>query len=256
MSLSAACRAALPVPPGFGIEVALVNAVVAGDSASRAGIIEVFQAMATAVAVRSSAVGEDSSDASFAGQHDTVMNVRTPDELIDAICQVHASAHTASARAYRQRVGATEEAHIAVAMQAQLPSEKAGVLFTRNPVNGADERYIEASWGLGEAVVAGMVVPDTYRISAWPDRCEILAREAGEKDVMLAINAAGGTDEMDVAPDLVEALCLSDDELADLHQLALVCEAAYGKNLDMEFAFYAGEVYLLQCRTITVIHQQ
>lgn len=255
VSLGAACRSQLPVPPGFGIEVELVNAIVAGSLPAIHSVKQTFGQMETAVAVRSSAVGEDSSDASFAGQHDSIMNVRDENGVIDAIVQVYRSAHTESAYAYREKVGVSSDARIAVAMQAQLTSEKAGVVFTRNPVNGTDERYIEVAWGLGEAVVAGMVVPDTYRIGAWPDRCEILSREIGEKDVMLVLNDDGGTDEVEVSPELIESPCLSDAELADLHRLALDCEASYGKNLDIEFAFDRGKVYLLQCRTITIIHE-
>lgn len=255
ISLAEACRASLPVPPGYGIEVELVNAVVADESAAIESVKETFRDMACSVAVRSSAVGEDSSEASFAGQHDTIMNVNSADGVIDAIVQVFGSAHTESAYAYREKVDISKDARIAVAMQEQVPSDKAGVLFTRNPLTSAEERYIEVAWGLGEAVVGGMVVPDTYRIAAHADRCEVLSREIGEKDIMLVLNQNGGTDEVEVASDRIEAPCLDDRELAQLHELALTCETAYGKDLDIEFAFYGTQLYLLQCRTITVVHK-
>lgn len=255
ISLGEACRASLPVPPGYGIEVELVNAIVAGESHAIESVKQAFDDMACSVAVRSSAVGEDSSEASFAGQHDTIMNVGRAEGVIDAIVQVFNSAHTESAYAYREKVNISKDARIAVAMQEQVPSDKAGVLFTRNPVTSDEERYIEVAWGLGEAVVGGMVVPDTYRIAAHPDRCEVLSREIGEKDIMLVLNQDGGTDEVEVAADRIEAPCLNDDELARLHEMALACEAAYGPNLDMEFAFCDDKLYLLQCRTITVVHK-
>ncbi len=253
VSLGEASRAGLPVPPGFGLEVELVNAIVAQEPHAIEHVVTAFNGMQTHVAVRSSAVGEDSSDASFAGQHDSIMNVTEPDGVIAAIVDVYRSAHTESAYAYRQKVGVTADARIAVAMQAQIPSEKAGVMFTRNPINGSEERYIEVAWGLGEAVVAGMVVPDTYRMSP---KGEVLEKQIGEKDVRLELPPSGpGTLEVDVEEDLVEAPCLSDHELKELHDLAADCEQAYGSGLDMEFAFYKGGLYLLQCRKITVVHK-
>lgn len=252
VSLGAAMRAGLPAPPGYGVEVELVNAVVAGDESAINSVKLVFEELAPSVAVRSSAVGEDSADASFAGQHDSIMNVRSADDVVQAIKAVYRSAHTESALAYREKVGVTHDARIAVAIQQQIASEKAGVMFTRNPITGNEERYIEVAWGLGEAVVAGMVVPDTFRISSDGN---IIEREIGEKDVQLVLNQTGGTDEVAVAEALVESPCLNDEELASMHRLALDCEIAYGPNLDMEFAFYQGALYLLQCRTITTVHK-
>jgi pyruvate,water dikinase len=251
-SLGAALRANLPAPPGYGVEVEMVNAIVAGEEHAVAAVKAIFEEMAPSVAVRSSAVGEDSADASFAGQHDSIMNVRAADDIVDAVIQVYKSAHTESALAYREKVGVTHDARIAVAIQRQIPSEKAGVMFTRNPITGDSERYIEVAWGLGEAVVSGLVVPDTFRIS---DTGEVLAREPGDKDLKLVLAEHGGTDEVDVASDEAESLCLNDAELTALHELAKNCEAAYGPNLDMEFAFYEGVLYLLQCRTITTVHK-
>jgi pyruvate, water dikinase len=253
VSLAEASRAELSVPPGFGLEVELVNAVVAGNQHVIEQVQTAFRGMQTHVAVRSSAVGEDSSDASFAGQHDSIMNVTDARGLIDAIVQVYRSAHTESAYAYRKKVGVTADARIAVAMQAQIPSEKAGVMFTRNPVNGLEERYIEVAWGLGEAVVAGMVVPDTYRISA---AGQVVERQIGEKDIKLELPDKGaGTIEVEVEEALIESPCLSDQELKELHELAIACEKTYGSGLDVEFAFYRAGLYLLQCRSITVVHK-
>jgi pyruvate,water dikinase len=253
MSLGVALRAGLPAPPGYGVEVELVNAVVAGNTDAIAAVHSIFDAVAPSCAVRSSAVGEDSADASFAGQHDSIMNVRSAEDVVTAIIQVYQSGHTESAMAYREKVGVAHDARIAVAVQQQIPSEKAGVLFTRNPISGDAERYIEVAWGLGEAVVSGLVVPDTFRISA---DGEILVSEPGDKDLKLILSESGsGTDEVDVPEELAEVLCLSNEELIALHRLAENCEQAYGQNLDMEFAFYQGELYLLQCRSITTIHK-
>ena len=122
------------------------------------------------------------------------------------------------------------------------------MLFTRNPVTGADERLIEASWGLGEAVVAGLVIPDHFLL----DRAgQVRERRPGYKTVAIRPVATGGTVEEELAPALVESLCLDDAQLAELHQLALRCEAVHGPDRDLEWAFADGRLHLLQCRAIT-----
>lgn len=250
VSLGAAVRAGLPVPPGYGLPVDLTRAVVDGNSEAIAAVEAVFPELAPAVAVRSSGVGEDSADASFAGQHDSLMNIRAAGGLAEAIVAVHASGHTESAIAYRQKVGASLEAAIAIALQKQVPSEKAGVLFTRNPLTGADERYVEVGLGLGEAVVSGLIVPDTYRFSRGG---AILETVAGDKDIKLVLAEDGGTEELEVDEDVATTPCLSHAEIESLDALATRCEAVYGSSLDMEFAFEAGVLYLLQCRSITTL---
>ncbi len=121
-------------------------------------------------------------------------------------------------------------------------------MFTQNPINGADERLIEASWGLGEVVVAGRVIPDNFRI----DRSgSVLERTPGLKKIAIRAAADGGTVDEDVAPELVEQLCLDDDQLASLNALAERCEQVYGPARDIEWAFAGGQLYLLQCRAVT-----
>ena len=124
----------------------------------------------------------------------------------------------------------------------------AGVLFTCNPVTGADERLIEASWGLGEAVVAGLVIPDHFLLDRGG---QVRERRPGYKTVAIRPVATGGTVEEELAPALVESLCLNDAQLAELHQLALRCEAVHGPDRDLEWAFAEGRLHLLQCRAIT-----
>jgi pyruvate,water dikinase len=135
-----------------------------------------------------------------------------------------------------------------VVVQELVPADVAGVLFTRNPVTGAAERVIEASWGLGEAVVAGLVVPDRYRLDV---RGRVLERVTGEKDVAVRAGS-GGAREVAVDDAEVHASCLDDAQLAELHALAEACDAVYGMaDHDIEFAFHAGAVFLLQRRPIT-----
>ena len=130
------------------------------------------------LAVRSSAVDEDGAEASFAGQHLTLLNVPTAADCPSALRDIWWSANSDSAITYRQRVGLFTRPSVGVVIQTLLDPEIAGVMFTENPMTGADERVIEASWGLGEAVVAGLVIPDHYRF----DRSgQVLERKPGRK---------------------------------------------------------------------------
>lgn len=249
VSLGFALRCDLPAPQGYALGVELVSAIAHKDELAIATVLRLFVELAPAVAVRSSAVGEDSVDASFAGLHLTVLNVMDAESMVMAIQQVHASAFSAEAIAYRAKMGVQGEPAIAVIIQQQILSEVAGVMFTKNPISGNDERYIEASWGLGEAVVAGMVVPDSFRISS---EGSILEQVLGDKDVELVAIAEGETREQEVDEKRQRSLCLNQDQLEKLHNLALNCEAVYGEHIDIEWAFHDGQLYLLQCRSITM----
>jgi len=247
VQLGAALRAGLPVPPGYALSWRQVQAVVAGEAQGRSLLERVFATLRGPLAVRSSAVGEDSADASFAGQHATKLGVHTLNELLDATAEVHASAFAPAALAYRERVGVAGAPRIAVVVQELIDAECAGVLFTRNPMTGLDERVIEASWGLGEAVVAGLVTPDRYRLTR---DGRLLEESAGEKDLALRW-APGGVSERAVEPDLVFRPCLDAGLLASLNALAHRCEETFGTALDLEWAVVGQSVHLLQQRPIT-----
>jgi pyruvate,water dikinase len=248
VSLGAALRAGLPAPNGYALDVELVDRIAADDAAAIAEVHGLFNEVGPRMAVRSSAVGEDSADASFAGQHLTVLNVMDADAMIAAIKEVHASAHTEEALGYREKMQITGRPAIAVALQTLVASEMAGVMFTRNPMTSESERYIEASWGFGEAIVAGLVVPDTFRLA---NDGSIIEKTAGEKDLQLVSDPAGNVVEVEVAPEKVESLCLTDAHLAQLHKLASTCESVYGTGVDIEWAISKDQLYLLQCRSIT-----
>lgn len=248
VSLGRSLRDGLPVPEGFVLDVDAVDAI-ASDAARAAGSCEdLLLALGGRVAVRSSAVGEDAKDASFAGQHTTILNAASVEALIQAIAEVHQSAHTASALAYRARMGIAGAPRIAVVVQRLVDADCAGVLFTRNPTTGARERLIEAAWGLGEIVVSGAVIPDSYRLD--PEG-RVLERTIGVKDVALRLHAGGGTTEIVVDDARAHAPVLDDVALAALHALTLQCEAVFGQDLDIEWAFESARLYLLQCRAIT-----
>src|SRR5262245_63527438 len=246
--LSQALRAGLPVPPGLALGTAHVEAVANSHEETLNDLRESFRALAGPCAVRSSAIGEDSESASFAGQHLTLLNIRHEDEIIPAVLQVRASAHTEAARAYRRKLGLDETPRVAVVVQRMIEPTCAGVMFTKHPISGEDQRIIEAAWGLGEAVVAGIVVPDTCVVSA---DGEILKRQIGVKDIALRSAPDGGTIEEPVDEELIGASCLSDAQLAQLHELARLCEAHFGSGLDIEWGFVDDELFLLQCRSMT-----
>jgi pyruvate,water dikinase len=170
------------------------------------------------VAVRSSAIGEDSADASFAGQHDTFLNVRGRDAVLDAIARCRAS--LAGSAAYRERMGG--EAAMGVVVQEMVDAEIAGVMFTCSPLTGDPSVVaIDAAPGLGERVVSGEVTPDHY----------VVSKVTGER-----LKGRG---------------CLDDAKLATLLDLGRRIERHFGAPQDIEFAF-AGELYVLQSRPVTV----
>ena len=251
VQLGAALRAGLPVPGGFALSHQEVAVASQHAEAGRrlAQELEGNGVDGSARAVRSSAVGEDSAESSFAGVHLSVLGVCGALAVAAAVREVHASAREPGALAYRTQRGLDAPIRMAVIVQDLVDAEFAGVMFTRNPVTGAPERVIEASWGLGESVVAGMVTPDRYVLDTagrWT------GRDVGEKDMAIRRAHGGGTVEQPVPLDMVSVPCLGDDELAALNELAFRCDEAFGSTEhDIEFAFHSGSLYLLQRRPIT-----
>ena len=249
--LAAARRAGLPVPDGWALGWDEVEALVRQETYAP----EVDAALRAAVsgrgpvAVRSSAVGEDSRDASFAGTHLTVLGLLGGDAVVDAVRQVHASAVDPGALAYRDRLAVDGAIRMGVVVQEMVDADVAGVLFTRNPLTGADELVVEASWGLGEAVVSGLVTPDHVRADL---DGRVLERVIGEKDVAIRLTRDGATEETAVPSDLATMPCLRDEEVQKLHRLVRACNEVYADTAhDIEFAFAGGTLYLLQRRPIT-----
>ena len=226
----------------------LVEAIASRNDRAIEKLAKAIASLPAPFAVRSSAVDEDGASASFAGQHLTVLNVHSASDVPSAVSEVWWSANSDAAITYRQRVGLFTRPSMGVVVQTLLNPTVAGVLFTENPVTGADERLIEASWGLGEAVVAGLVVPDHFRL----DRSgQVIERKVGRKRVAIRSLPTGGTFEQQVPAAQVTQLCLDDDQLAALSEMALQCEQVYGPRRDIEWAFQDGTLYLLQCRAVT-----
>lgn len=248
VGLGQALRDGLSVPPGCALCGAIVEAVAAGEREAIGEVAAAVRSLGGPLAVRSSAIDEDGAAASFAGQHLTLLNVPSVDDVAQALNRIWWSANSDSAITYRKRVGLFTRPSVGVVVQVLLDPSSAGVLFTRNPVSGADERVIEASWGLGEAVVAGIVIPDFFRL----DRSgRVLERKPGFKRVAIRSGPGGGTVQEELAREQVEQLCLDDAQLAQLNALAGRCEQVYGPDRDIEWAVAGGTTYLLQCRAIT-----
>jgi pyruvate,water dikinase len=248
VGLGDAARAGLPLPPGVALEGSIVEAVATGEERAIEEVLESVRPLGAPLAVRSSAIDEDGAEASFAGQHSTLLNVSSSEELTSALREIWWSANSDSAITYRQRVGLFTRPSVGIVVQALLDPDVAGVMFTQNPITGADERVIEASWGLGEAVVAGLVIPDHFRLAR---SGEVLERVPGVKKLAIRARPEGGTVESEVASELVERLCLDDEQLAALSRLADRCERVWGPSRDIEWAFADRTLYLLQCRAVT-----
>jgi len=238
IGLGDAIRDGLPVPPGFALAGPVVEAVAADDAEATAIVLAAVRGLRTPLAVRSSAVDEDGEGASFAGQHLTLLNVPSVDDVPAALQEIWWSANSDSAITYRKRVGLFTRPSVGVVVQSLLAPDTAGVMFTQNPINQADEQLIEASWGLGEVVVAGRVIPDTFRIDRGG---AVLERTPGLKKIAIRSSPDGGTFEETIAAEQVESLCLDDAQLAQLHALAERIEQVYGPARDVEWAFANGQ---------------
>ena len=205
-----------------------------------------------AVAVRSSALDEDGSDASFAGQHDTYLNIRGADAVLDAVQRCVRSAISSEALAYRHERGLPMvDVRIAVLVQQLVPSDVSAVVFSANPITGSrDEVMINSNWGLGESIVGGSVTPDTFVVDK--QGLEVTWRDVARKDRMTVMTNTG-TAEVDVPEELRTASSLDDDQVRAMTLLALKLESVVGHAVDIECAIAQNTLYLLQCRPITTL---
>ncbi|MDR8410325.1 PEP-utilizing enzyme [Nonomuraea sp. 3-1Str] len=284
-SLARLSRAGLPVPGGFHITTAAYREFTAGfrdliaEAAARhdaARIAELFagrelpaglaaeiraayDALGTdssgtgargggkVVAVRSSATAEDLPDMSFAGQQDTYLGVER-DGLLDAVRRCWASLWNERAIAYREHNGVPhDDVALAVVVQELVDADAAGVMFTADPVTGArGTTVVNASWGLGEAVVGGQVTPDTIAVSDGA----VTGTRIGDKAVM-TVRAPGGTREEPVPAELRRRPVLDDGQAVRLAELGARIQDLYGTPMDVEWARSGGAFLILQARPVT-----
>jgi phosphoenolpyruvate synthase/pyruvate phosphate dikinase len=205
-----------------------------------------------AVAVRSSATAEDLPGLAFAGQQDTYLNIIGEQAVCDAVKKCWGSLWTARAMAYRARNNILpDEVALAVVVQQMIASESSGILFTANPVTGRrDEIVIDASFGLGEAIVSGQVDPDHYVVN--PHTWQIAERKLGEKQIAIVSRADGGTEQ--IARDGSTQQALPDAQIIELAQTAQRVAEHFGSPQDIEWAWANRTLYLLQSRPITSLY--
>lgn len=201
------------------------------------------------VAVRSSATAEDLPDLSFAGQQDTYLNVIGSEQLLRAIIDCWSSLWTARAIGYRLRNRINHnEAALAVVVQEMIQSEASGVLFTANPLTGLrSESVIDATLGLGEALVSGQVEPDHYVVDTLSNR--ILTKTLGAKKISTRAKAGGGVEVIEINADARQTL--ADEEIKELASVGQQIQNEYGSPQDIEWAFAENKLYILQSRAIT-----
>ena len=235
--LAALMEAGLPVPDGFAItthgrdrEIAAAYRALGDD---------------VPVAVRSSATAEDSSDASFAGEHDTFLWVVGEDAVLEAVRKCRESLNTDRAVAYREDRGIEGE-QMAVVVQRMVRADAAGVAMTLNPANG--DRCviaIESAFGLGETVVGGAVTPDRFLVDKV--MLEVVETHLADKHVELTPDGL-----QEVEPERRETASLTPEQVREIAKLAKLAERHHGTPQDLEWAVQDGQVLLVQCRPETV----
>ncbi len=204
------------------------------------------------VAARSSATAEDLPDASFAGQQETVLNIKGIENLLKGVQVCWASLYGARAIYYRAKQGFDHHTvNIAVVVQRLVPSEKAGVMFTSHPVTGESMTIIEGSWGLGESVVSGSVSPDKYVFDQRTER--IVDKFIATKRTEIVADGEYGTKTLEIKPDRQEMQVLSDEDVKRLATYGIVSEEHYGVPQDMEWGIVGDQIFVLQSRPITTI---
>jgi phosphohistidine swiveling domain-containing protein len=254
-SLARMFQAGFPVPDGFVIPPqAFVDDALAPEAWEEvrlhlARMREAYDQIA--FAVRSSALSEDSAEASFAGEFESVLNVRADEEICTAIHTVYRSRHGERVKAYSQVKGMDGDHQVAVVVQQLVEAESSGVMFTADPVSGRRDRaMITAAWGLGEAIVGGLVTPDTLIVEKTSGR--ILSQEIANKRVM-TVRVQGGTEEAPVPEERRRAAVLGEEEAAELAALGVEIESLFGTPMDIEWVLSGGSITIVQARPITTL---
>jgi len=202
------------------------------------------------VSVRSSATAEDLSDASFAGQQSSFINIKGNKELIQKIKECFASIFTARSIFYRKKKNFEGLVGIAAIVQKMINSDKSGVMFSQNPIKNNDEILIEAVFGQGEGIVSGKIKPDQYTLT---QEIEIIEEEISNKKVAIVRTAGGITKTIQLTPEKSKQRVLKTYELKQLAEFAIKLEEHYEKPQDIEFAIENENIYILQTRPITTL---
>jgi pyruvate,water dikinase len=258
VNLGILLRANFPVPDGFCITTdayrywaGTKSEEIPSDLVDE--ITRAYREMGSpSVAVRSSATAEDMSEASMAGQYDTFLDISDEESLLNRIRCCWASLDSPRTRAYLKEHGIElSQVAMAVVVQRLVPSDVAGVLFTANPQTGSkDEMLVEASWGLGESVVSGLVQPDVLRIEKQAGR--VIHARIADKQVMIRPGTHG---ESPVEDSRRRIPCVKGPDVTGLWKLGLQAASHFGGPQDIEWAIHDGKLYLLQSRPITTLEE-
>jgi len=256
-NLSRLARMYHRVPDGFSLPVTVMDEAHPLDlrneiTAAISDLMACHRLPDFIAAVRSSAVDEDGATASFAGQHETYLNIVGADAIIQAVTRCWESARSERALEYRRQQGlSVERLQLAVLVQQLVPADVSAVVFSANPITGSRaEIVINASWGLGESIVGGTVTPDTFIVRK--SDLAITSRTIADKQHM-TVSVPDGTREVDVPRFLRAQASLNDEQPIEMAQLALTLDATMSCPVDIECAYAGGELYLLQCRPITTL---
>lgn len=205
-----------------------------------------------AYAVRSSATAEDLPTASFAGQQDTFLNVLGPEQLLQAVHDCWASLFTDRAISYRAKNGFGHSlVFLSVVVQQMVFPEVSGIMFTADPITGHRKTIsIDASFGLGEALVSGIVAADLYQVRSG----KIIKKQISLKKLAIYSILEGGTITQDIPPEKQEVQALEDHKIIELAELGQKIEAHYGSEQDIEWGLADGKLFILQTRPITSLH--
>jgi pyruvate,water dikinase len=204
------------------------------------------------VAVRSSAIDEDGAADSFAGLHDTYLNIRGVNEVVEAIIRCWESLQNERAQEYREaRSLDSASALMGVVVQQLVNADISAVAFSANPITGSrDEIVINANYGLGEAVVSGATTPDTIIVSKTDHRIQTLS--IGAKEVM-TVRTEDGTTEKSTPRIMRNQPSLTPEQAASIADLVALMEDHHGWPVDLEVAIQGTDIFLLQCRPITTL---
>ena len=257
INLSRLIGAGFPVPSGFAVTTSAYRAAKQDHTEMptevRDAILAAYRDLGSPiVAVRSSATAEDLADASMAGQYETYLDVEGEQEVVEAVIKCWASLDADRVRIYLEEHGIDwTQVAMGVVVQRQVPADVAGVLFTANPKPGAlGQMLIESSWGLGEAVVSGLVQPDTLVL----DRATGAATSIETADKKTWIPAGSGAREGRPVPDeLRQELSLNSRQVLSLWRLGLQVMGHFDSAQDIEWAIQGDDVFLLQSRAITTL---
>ncbi|MGL5514518.1 MAG: PEP/pyruvate-binding domain-containing protein, partial [Sporomusa sp.] len=203
-------------------------------------------------AVRSSATAEDLPNASFAGQQDTYLNIKGREELLQYVRKCWASLFTDRAIVYRAKNGFDHrEVYLAIVVQQMVIPDASGIMFTADPVNGNRTVVsIDASFGLGEALVSGQVSADLYKVK----ENTIVSKKISKKKIAIYSLPEGGTITKEVSPGQQEQQALTDKQITTLAALGRKIERHYGVPQDIEFCVESDELFIVQSRPITTLY--